>query len=338
MQAKHILVLGSGSVGRRHLSNLANLGCMTSAMDPRADRLAEAAGAVTLEGRYLTVAEALKHAGGFDGAVVASPPNVHCEQCLALAKAGLPILLEKPVSRHLKSALDLEDKLARIPGVKLLLGYTYRWWPPLTDFMHMLRSGRIGKPLHAKFVMSAHLADWHPWERYQDFFMASKELGGGALLDESHFLDLMLWFFGMPDRISARVEKLSNLEIETDDNVDMVAVYQTGLRAVMHLDLFGRPHEKYISVTGEQGTLLWSFEPNRISFSGEMEQKWDTTPYDYQRNDMFIRVAEEFLQMLDGTKAATCTLRDGIDVLKVVEACRVSSETESTVSLKGITA
>lgn len=333
MQSKHILVLGSGSVGKRHLTNLAGLGCRTSAMDPRQDRLAEAANATHLEGQYTGVAEALKHAGDYDGAVVASPPNFHCAQCLALAQAGLPILLEKPVSPDLKSAQDLEQELARIPGAKLLLGYTYRWWPPLTAFLNLLRAGRIGRPLHAKFVMSAHLADWHPWERYQDFFMASKELGGGALLDESHFLDLMLWFFGMPDRVTARVEKLSNLEIETDDNVDMVAVYPSGLRVLMHLDLFGRPHEKYISVTGEEGTLLWSFEPNQVSFSREMAHKWETTNYAYQRNHMFVRVAEEFLSLLAGAGEVSCSLKDGIDVLKVIEACRHSSATENTVSL-----
>jgi predicted dehydrogenase len=50
--------------------------------------------------------------------------------------------------------------------------------------------------------MSAHLADWHPWERYQDFFMAQAALGGGALLDESHFLDLMLWSLAVFSAVS----------------------------------------------------------------------------------------------------------------------------------------
>jgi predicted dehydrogenase len=68
--------------------------------------------------------------------------------------------------------------------------------------------------------MAAHLADWHPWERYQDFFMSSKTMGGGAILDESHWLDLMLWFFGTPEKLFAKVDKISDLEIETDDNVD----------------------------------------------------------------------------------------------------------------------
>ena len=86
----------------------------------------------------------------------------------------------------------------------------------------LIASGvRPDRILSVTFTMSAHLADWHPWERYQDFFMSNAAMGGGALLDESHWLDLMLWFFGMPDRLFAKIEKLSDLEIETDDNVDM---------------------------------------------------------------------------------------------------------------------
>ena len=73
--------------------------------------------------------------------------------------------------------------------------------------------------------MSAHLADWHPWEQYQDFFMAKKNLGGGALLDESHWIDLMVWFFGLPQSIIGKVEKISDLDIETDDNVDFLSLY-----------------------------------------------------------------------------------------------------------------
>jgi predicted dehydrogenase len=103
--------------------------------------------------------------------------------------------------------------------VPLLLGYTWRWWPSLLKVKDLVAQQAVGQLRHVKFTMAAHLADWHPWERYQDFFMASEALGGGALLDESHWLDLMLWFFGMPQKLFAKVEKISDLEIETDDQL-----------------------------------------------------------------------------------------------------------------------
>jgi predicted dehydrogenase len=325
MTNRHVLVVGAGSVGKRHLRNLSALGCRVSAIDPRADRLEEAAGEIRLEDSFPDLEAALRKPGGYSGAVVASPPKYHVPQCIALAAEGIPILLEKPVARSLGESMELEMAIGKMRGAKLLLGYSYRWWPPLNAFRSRILSGEIGRPLHAKFVMSAHLADWHPWERYQDFFMASKELGGGALLDESHFVDLMIFFFGMPKSVFAIVERIGGLAIDTDDNVDIIASYENGPRVVVHLDLFGRPHEKYISVTGETGTLVWSFEPNRIRLGREMGQDWTDTEFRYERNDMFVETAKEFLEMSEGRGVVRCTLRDGIDVLRVIEACRESS-------------
>jgi len=326
MSNKHILVIGAGSVGKRHLRNLSALGCNVSAFDPREDRLEEASGEVTLLKKFTDFNKAMKETSDTDGVVIASPPKFHIEQCIAAANAGLSILLEKPVSRTYSEAKELQKALLELPEIKLLLGYTYRWWPPLHEFRERLSKGYIGKPLHAKFVMSAHLADWHPWERYQDFFMANKELGGGALLDESHFLDLMIWFFGMPAQVFAKVERLSSLEIETDDNVDMVVVYESGLRVVIHLDLYGRPHEKFISITGDAGTLQWSFEPNSIRFGKKMGQIWEEKVFQFERNDMFVNSAKEFIDVLDGKTEMSCKLQDGMNVLQIIEACRESSQ------------
>jgi predicted dehydrogenase len=334
MGSRHILVVGSGSVGKRHLRNLIGLGCRVSAMDPRSDRLAEAASQVSLVHRFTDISEVEPRLAEFDGAVVASPPKFHVEQTAVLAEAGLPVLLEKPLCRSLHEGEMLWGRLSQAQRRRVLLGYTYRWWPPLRDFRERIRSGEVGEPLHVKFMMSAHLADWHPWEAYQDFFMASADLGGGALLDESHFVDLLIWLFGMPASVTAKIERLSSLEIETDDNVDILATYESKLRAYIHLDLFGRPHQKYISVAGDRGTLEWSFEPNRVRSSGHSEQQWTDTPYTLERNAMFVGVAEEFLDVVEGRSQPTCTLDDGIDVLRVLDACRMSSFENAAVDLR----
>jgi predicted dehydrogenase len=297
-------------------------------MDPRRDRLDEAGEMVEITDGYTSLADISKSWNDIDAVVVASPPAFHVSQTVACLEAGKPVLLEKPVCAEISEAEILLRTHKSHADVPLLLGYTYRWWPPLRDFKEQLAEGKVGKPLHARFVMSAHLADWHPWERYQEFFMASKDLGGGALLDESHFVDLMIWFFGMPAAVWSRVEKLSELEIDTDDNVDMIAIYDDGLRVNIHLDLYGRPHEKYISIVGEGCTLAWSFEPNRYRYSDRIEQNWREIEYRLERNDMFVDLAREFVSIIeDPRNQPSCGLEDGMRVLEVLEACRRSSRT-----------
>lgn len=161
--------------------------------------------------------------------------------------------------------------------------------------------------------------------------MASQDQGGGALLDESHWIDLALWLFGKPRLVSGRVEKLSNLEIDADDNVDIVLEYADRFRVSIHLDIFGRPHEKFIRFVGENGTLLWTASPNRIAVSGEIEGWSEVHDFDCERNDMFVAVAKEFLDVLNGQPVETCTLEDGLAVLLLVEATRRSSSEQRAI-------
>ena len=196
---------------------------------------------------------------------------------------------------------------------------------PLIDVQKLLQQNSIGEIRHVHFHMSAHLADWHPWERYQDFFMSKKELGGGALLDESHWIDLMIWFFGMPVSLIGKVNKISDLEIDSDDIVDIIFFYKN-MHITMHLDLFARPHEKSIRFVGEEGSILWTSNPNQISISRDAEGRWESERFTCDRNDMFDSIAKDFVEMITNNKIPKCNIYDGINVMKLIEAIRTSSK------------
>lgn len=327
----HVLVVGAGSVGRRHARNLAGLGAAVSVVDPRADRRDEAAGEVALRGAHADLDAALSD-GGFDAAVVASPTALHVPQALATVAAGLPTLVEKPLAATLAEGQRLAAAVEAAGGPPLLLGYTWRWWPALRHLRDRVRAGDIGEVRHVRCVLSAHLADWHPWERYQDFFMASAELGGGALLDESHWIDLAIWLLGVPEDVTADVARISDLEIDTDDNVDLLLRWPSGARAWLHLDVHGRPHERSVTVAGSTGTLRWSDAPDAVAH-GTGADAWDVRAFDGERNAMFVAVAAELLDVVAGRAEPSCTVTDGLAALRVVEAARTSSREGRRVAL-----
>jgi predicted dehydrogenase len=331
---RHLLVLGAGSVGKRHLRNFSQLGCDVSAFDQRADRVAEAGKDVKLIHGFVDIRHAWDASDAFDGVVIASPTAFHVEQAAAAIKLGKPVFLEKPMASTAVSASSLRDLVAS-SGVPLLLGYTYRWWPALREVNRLAREGHVGRVLHVQCTMSAHLADWHPWERYQDFFMASKALGGGALLDESHFVDLMIWMFGLPTEVFASVDKLSALEIETDDTVDVVLFHTEGPRIQLHLDLFGRPHERSITIRGDAGTIKWDYESNCVRVSSLAGGPWESTAFHNDRNEMFLSAAGEFVSVVNGQSQPSCTAEDGYSVMRVLDAMRVSSAEKRAVLVAG---
>jgi predicted dehydrogenase len=314
-----VLIVGAGSVGKRHANNLAALGVEVAAFDPRADRR----DAFPADETYADLADAL--AAPFDAVAICSPTKFHVEQAIAALDAGCAVLLEKPVAMDLAAAERLAARAAKAGSPPVLLDYTWRWWPPLQRFRELLAAKAVGEVRFAQFVMSAHLADWHPYEPLADFFMSDASLGGGALLDESHWIDLAAWLFGMPKDVMADVDRISDLQITADDNVDMLLRYASGLRVQIHLDLYGRPHQKTIRCLGEAGSLLWSEHPNRVAIARDAEGAWEEENFSCGRNDMFMGVAQEFLRVLAGEAHMTCTLADGLRAMRLIEAVRRST-------------
>src|SRR5262245_25253566 len=147
MAKDHILVVGAGSVGRRHVRNFHSLECDVSCVDPRQDRLQQAALEASVQSTFSDLEEAMQTASQFAGVVICSPPRFHVEQSLKVVEAGLPVLLEKPLSIDLQKGRELETRLAH--GGAVLLGYSYRWWQPVKRLKDLLNQGAIGKPLHA---------------------------------------------------------------------------------------------------------------------------------------------------------------------------------------------
>ena len=56
-----------------------------------------------------------------------------------------------------------------------------------------------------------------------------------------------------------------------------------------------------------------------------MEQQWEVENFKFERNDMFMNVGKEYLDVLEGKPVQTCTLEDGIKVLSLIEAARKST-------------
>lgn len=331
----NLLIVGLGSVGCRHAQNFLDLGYSVLGVDPSNDKRSYALkkGWVkdafpTIEGSLDLVADTLA------GAVICSPTYFHPSQIVKCAELGLPVLSEKPIGASLEDVSEISSNGA-IDLDRILVGYTWRWWPALIKLKKVIDSGCIGKVHFAQFLISAHLADWHPWEDYREFFMSSKALGGGALLDESHWIDQMIWFFGEPESVFGRSEKVSDLEITSDDAVDALITYAHGPTVSLHLDIYGRPHQKTIQMIGSEGAVYWSEAKNQLCVTrvNQLEEIFD---FSEERNHMFIGVARDFDRLIKGESIDSCSWNDGVRVLRVVEAIRESTQMNTPVSLRRI--
>ena len=144
-----ILIVGTGSVGKRHAKNFAELGYKISCVDPRKDRVSELSDEIKVEYTYETLNSALDGGETYSGLVICSPPKFHVDQSCASLDRGIPVLLEKPVSKTIKEAGILKNALNNSEirgGPHLLLGYTWRWSPELI-YLKQLYSLSADQPM-----------------------------------------------------------------------------------------------------------------------------------------------------------------------------------------------
>lgn len=321
-----ILVIGCGSIGRRHMRVFRELGVdFIGAADPRQDRLDQAAAEIGPDALALDHKAALA-GGGYDMAVIAAPTHLHTPLAMDAARAGCHLFIEKPVAMDEAGLADL----AVLCAGKSLITYTaycYRFIPSVERLRAILGEGVIGKPLAARLHTSSYLPDWHPWEDYRDFYMARKDQGGGALLDESHGIDLLRWLFGEVAEVGAMVCNVSDLEISSDDLSMLQLRFESGLAAQAHFDLLGRTPRIGLEVIGAEGTLLWDrIDPSIRVFSAATGE-WTEESFDKDDTvQSYPRQAKAFLECLKGGQATRNDLAEGRRTLAVLRAAFDSSQ------------
>lgn len=147
-------------------------------------------------------------------AVVAVPHNQYFSLIKRLAEGGVHILKEKPLAINMDEALAI-DNIINQSRIKMMVTLQRRF-NPIFSIFEQLRS-RIGKiySLEGRYTMNVSNLD--------SCWRASKEAaGGGALIDMGyHYIDLLLWYFGLPKSVTARMST-GNREGQVYDVEDTV--------------------------------------------------------------------------------------------------------------------
>jgi predicted dehydrogenase len=316
------LVVGAGSIGRRHLSNLKQLGLSKlSACDPHPDRLAYVLEHFQAES-FAGIEEALKSRP--DIVLVCSPPVHHAEQALLAMQGGAHVFVEKPVSDsldHLRDLLAAQKKC----GAVVQVGYNLRFHAPIQKLKELVEQKAVGKILWGRVEAGSYLPEWRPWQDYRKSYTASRVMGGGIILDGSHELDYVTWLFGVPWELTCMAAKVSNLEIEVEDCATMLLRFANGCQIDVHVDFMERFYTRGCVLNGEFGKLQWDFNANAVQVRrcGEEAQ---TIQFDCAVNEMYLAELRHFIDCIETGNKPLVSLEDAILTLRIALAARTSSE------------
>jgi len=323
-----ILIAGLGSIGRRHLATVRSVlpDCEVVLLRrpgrPPPDGLGP--GIRVLEDPEAALAT---HP---EAAIIANPAPFHVATALPLARAGVPLLVEKPLSDRPEGVDALLAACAETGGV-LQVGYCLRFDPSLRAVKEALAADAIGRPLALHIEVGQYLPDWRPGTDYRDGVSARADLGGGVLLELSHEIDYARWLAGEVETVFARTARSGALDIDVEDTADLILDFENGIDANLHMDMLCRPAVRVCRINGTAGTLYWDgirHESRLFHFDAASWQPLSRpTKRKIDTSAIFKRQFRHFLSAISGKEAAWPDGEDAWRTLEVIRAARESGRT-----------
>lgn len=321
-------LIGLGMMGRHHARVLSSLDGveLIAVADPYGDPHGVAGGRVVLAGVEDIVS------AGVDYCVVAVPTVFHEDIGLALADAGVHALIEKPLALDVQSAQRLADAFESA-GLVAAVGHIERYNPALQSARARIEAGELGRVYQVA-------------TRRQGPFPA-RIADVGVVKDlATHDIDLTAWVTQQRyTRISANIAFRSGR-----DHEDLVAA--TGLledgTVTNHLVNWLSPlKERVTTITGEMGAFVADtltadltfyangsvkvFRDDIAQFRGVSEG--DIIRYAIAKPEPLRVEHEQFRDTVLGLDGDIVTMRQGVETVRVAEACIKSARGSSMVSL-----
>lgn len=319
-----LLVIGTGSIGKRHIKNLLDLGAdvlsfsyLSNAqeLDPRVTRVSRLDDFLDLESDVSAV-------------VIANRTDQHIQVALQAARAGKHMFLEKPLAASLDGVNEL---VASVQQNRLVVeaGFMLRLHPNLLWIREQLAQGLLGEIWHMRAAVGQWLPDWRPGTDHRKGYGAFKAQGGGVTFDLIHELDLVQWLLGPVVDVTAMMRQAEALEIETEAVAQIVLRLDNGALAQVHLDYLRPGYGREMEIVGRQGVLRWDYAQGIVTLeeAGKEPRVVHLVPLGFVRNHMFLDHMRHFLQRLRSpTLPAYSPLEEAAAVLRVALAAHRSAQ------------
>ncbi len=327
---KKILILGGGSIGERHLRCFLATGRAQVALCDISEAIrSKLAANYPVDDLYASFDEAVE--GSFDAAVICTPANLHVSMASRLAERKIGVLIEKPLSTSLDD-IDSLRALCESHSLAVSIAYVSRHNPALIALKSALDGERFGRPVEIVITGGQHFPLYRP--AYREIYYADPGQGGGAIQDAlTHLLNAAEWLVGPVTRLVADAEHCVLDGVDVEDTVHVITRHGSILGS-LSLNQHQPANETTITVICEGGMLRMEGHRSRWLSCQQPGSDWQVEEtFELQRDDMFVRQANVFLDQLDGRAEAACSLADGLQTLRVNLAAISSVEKGRWVTL-----
>lgn len=248
---------------------------------------------------------------------VATPPLQHEEYATRAMKAGKPVYIEKPMAINAAAAERIEQA-ARQTGVK-------------TSIAHYRRQQRLFQKvkelLEQKAIGAVRLVELRFLRPHQSDTIAKTEVnwridpsvsGGGLFYDLApHQLDLMLYFFGAPEKASG-ISINAGGHYAVDDTTSGQLLFKDNILFNGTWSFTVPEKIDSCEIIGTEGKISFSIFDHQpvVLTRGERRQLFEFERLQHVQQPMIQKVVEYFLDQSPNP----CSAAEGAEVMSMMEA------------------
>ncbi|MDD5697786.1 MAG: Gfo/Idh/MocA family oxidoreductase [Victivallaceae bacterium] len=348
MQQVKLGIIGLGGMGSLHANSIAGLrNCrLTAVCDINADQVKKFAGEPELAG--FTSCDDFFQAADIEAVVIATPHYSHPVLTEKAFACGKHVLTEKPIAVHKADAESMIAAAAKHPELKFAAMFNQRTIPAHRKIKQLIDDGALGEIRRINWIIT----DWFRTEIYYasgDWRATWRGEGGGVLLNQCpHQLDLLQWFFGVPDRIRACAAFGKYHKIEVEDEVSAFLEYSNGATGIFIASTGESPGTNRLEIAAERGRLVYEngrieFKRNEIpvaEFSAATDQRfgrpecWNIEIPAANTNPTQHRdIIEDFANAILNDTEVMVPASEGINSLEIGNAMLLSALKDKTVAM-----
>lgn len=248
-------IIGSGMIAKFHARAIADLAdaklvACHNRTAPKAEALAQEFSCAAT-----TDLDSLLARDDIQVVTICTPSGAHAEPCVAAARAGKHVIVEKPLDvtrERCQTMIDACDQA----GVKLATIFPSRFHRSSQLLKQAVQEGRFGQ-----LALGDAYVKWFRTQEYYDSgaWRGTWELdGGGALMNQAiHSVDLLLWLMGPVVEVMAHTATVAHERIEVEDVATACVRFANGALGTIEATTAGYPGAlKKIELTGSRGTAI----------------------------------------------------------------------------------
>ncbi len=336
-------VVGAGLIGRRHVAlvEASDRATVAFVADPSAEAVV-VAGSLGIP-HYPDVTEALK-ATRSDAVIIATPNHLHVENGLECVRAGLPMLIEKPIADRSEPAGRLVDA-ADAANTPVLIGHHRRHNPLIAEAKRSIDAQSLGRivAVHANFWL------YKPAD-YFDAEWRTKDGAGPVFINLIHDIDLLRHLVGEVQSVVA-MESRQTRRFDVEDTAALILRFVNGaigtvtvsdtIVAPWSWELTAAENAAYpatgqtcYQIGGTKGSLevptgrIWSQSGER-SWWRPIGSKVNST----EAADPLEVQLDHLCDVIEGKAAPLVSGKEGLRSLQVIEAIKKSAVTGAVVDV-----